>query len=500
MPACTSNSVSEDEKQLHGTSSVCQDLSCQLGIASEMCEPVVSSPTGSKTLSGSPPYLNDTNRNHISPLHDATVSVKNCKEIKNWKLVGQESTVTVVIKKGIDGMNTCSFPIFISAFLKEKDGKVDAAKVVKVSATEYEVRFRPTSEAVHQLIVTANGEHVTGSPFELKVKNDLKRKSELQMVKRGRRKKIKLAQRLEFSVESLGQKGNKTGCFDNPHSVAMDNSGNLVVSDCNNHRVQILRHDGHCMKCFGGNGVSGNKLHAPCGVAVDHNGHIFVCDSGSTKVKKFSENGELLTMFGTEGCKPGELKFPVGVAIHSDNSIIVSDYTNNCIHVFNPDGSLNFDFGIEGVKDGRFKSPCGVAVSAEGHIIVCDAGNNRVQVFDPRGNFLFKFGSEGSNCGEFRFPRGVAVNSRGHMIVSDSCNYRLQIFSPTGQFLNKIDGRFKLFHCPVGVAVNEDDVVFVCDWSGHKLEVIKFELPGEFHSVLTVSKRIVLLSMFQLLL
>ena len=41
-------------------------------------------------------------------------------------------------------------------------------------------------------------------------------------------------------VRTIGSEGTEPGQFKNPHAVAVDATGNVVVADFNNNRVQIL--------------------------------------------------------------------------------------------------------------------------------------------------------------------------------------------------------------------------------------------------------------------
>lgn len=51
-----------------------------------------------------------------------------------------------------------------------------------------------------------------------------------------------------------------------------------------------------------------------------------------------------------------------------------------------------------------------------------------VSVFTSEGQFMTSFGTRGEGQGEFKCPRGLAVNNEGVIYVCDYYNNRLQAF------------------------------------------------------------------------
>jgi len=115
---------------------------------------------------------------------------------------------------------------------------------------------------------------------------------------------------------------------------------------------------------------------------------------------------------------------------------------------------------------------------------------------------LMKFGSSGSGEGQFNRPSGVAVDSDGIIYVADWLNDRLQVFDPDGNFVTartgdatiskwgkeKLDAnaemwqereraygmeREKDFWGPTGVAVDDEDRIFVVESARNRLQVYR---------------------------
>ncbi len=112
--------------------------------------------------------------------------------------------------------------------------------------------------------------------------------------------------------------------------------GHIIVSDCQNHRVQVFTCSGDFLHSFGSFGSADGQFQLPCGVAVDNKeGHIIVADDHSNRVQVFTGQGAFVHSFCVE--QPtclrtfGSLLF-YGIAVDREDNIIVAN--NNCIKVF----------------------------------------------------------------------------------------------------------------------------------------------------------------------
>ncbi len=77
------------------------------------------------------------------------------------------------------------------------------------------------------------------------------------------------------------------GTFSLPEGVAVDDDGNVYVTDTFNNRVEIFDADGKFISMFGKNGDGPGDLERPKGIAVDSDGHIWVVDAATEPGKSF---------------------------------------------------------------------------------------------------------------------------------------------------------------------------------------------------------------------
>lgn len=132
----------------------------------------------------------------------------------------------------------------------------------------------------------------------------------------------------------IGWRGKEDGLFNFPSFLAVAPNGNIVVSDTQNGRVQILDPDGRFLRRFGEFGDSPGMFARPKGVAVDSEGHIYVVDAAFNNIQIFDDEGRILMAFSSYGVSRGEMILPSGIAIDKDDYIYVVDSWGRRVEVF----------------------------------------------------------------------------------------------------------------------------------------------------------------------
>jgi C1A family cysteine protease len=278
--------------------------------------------------------------------------------------------------------------------------------------------------------------------------------------------------------------------FSKPNSVAADLSGNYVVADTYNNRIQVVSPSGQFIRFIGnlgvdlsGNPISGSgncQFNLPHGVAVDLSGNYVVADTYNHRIQVISSSGVFIRNIGyyaTTG--NGNFKAPNGVAIDLSGNYIVADSGNDLIQVISPLGVFQRQFSSytnlsQSNNPINFNNPKAVAIDLSGNYVVVNTDSNRVVVISPLGNFIRQFGSGGSMVGDgtLNYPTGVAVDLSGNYLVADSLNNLIQIFTPSGAFHSEL-GSISLksivssipgpFNSPQGVAIDKTGKYIIAD-------------------------------------
>jgi DNA-binding beta-propeller fold protein YncE len=131
-----------------------------------------------------------------------------------------------------------------------------------------------------------------------------------------------------------GAPGGDFGQFSFPTMAAVDDKGNVYVSDTLNSRVQKFDVKGNFVTSFGQLGTAWGEFDKPKGVALDSFGNLYVVDSGWSNIQIFNPKGQVLLFFGGRGPIPGMMKNPISIAIDKKNRIYVGDYLNHRIGVY----------------------------------------------------------------------------------------------------------------------------------------------------------------------
>jgi sugar lactone lactonase YvrE/Flp pilus assembly protein TadD len=250
-----------------------------------------------------------------------------------------------------------------------------------------------------------------------------------------------------------------------PAGVALDNTGNLFISDTGNSRLRMVNPAG-TITTVAGNGKRGysgdggpatSAALIPVGVAVDGAGNLFI--AGAFRLRKVNPAGIITTVAGDgRCCKLGdggpatsaELNGPTGVAADNAGNLFIADLGNHRIRKVNAGGTIITVAGGGTPGDvGGYSGDGGPATSAQlnwpvfvtvdnaGNLFVGDRGNNRIRKVNSAGIITTVvgngaggyFGDGGPVTGtsvELRRLGGVAVDAAGDLFIADSNNNRIR--------------------------------------------------------------------------
>lgn len=240
----------------------------------------------------------------------------------------------------------------------------------------------------------------------------------------------------EFLREWGGQ-GAAPGQFNEPWGLAVDQERSFVyVADTWNHRVQKFDLEGELITQWGtfadtGGQASGaeSQFWGPRDVAVDDEGNVYVTDTGNKRIQKFDPDGKFLAQWGGAGAQLGQFSEPVGIAVSdASGDIFVADTWNRRVQRFDKDFNPVKQWFVQGWDTESVVNKPYIAVDGENNVYITDPEGYRVIEFDRQGKLLVVWGEFGSGDGQFNLPTGIAVGPGGEVYVADSENHRVMQF------------------------------------------------------------------------
>ncbi len=284
--------------------------------------------------------------------------------------------------------------------------------------------------------------------------------------------------------------------LDNPSDVAIDSSGNVYVTDTDNHQIKKFDSSGNFLSKWGASGSGDGQLSAPEGIGIDSSDNVYVADTGNHRIQKFDSSGTFLAKWGDYGFGDGKFNSPTDVAVDLTGDVSVVDSKNHRVQKFDSSGNFDYRWGSQGTGDGQLSSPKFIAVGPSGNVYVTDTGNRRIQKFDSGGSFISTWKAKGSlSSFGFNDLNGIAVDSGENVYAADGLVGTIQKFDSVGNFIAEWGGKgwgvSKLGHLDdsiisdslqfSGVAVSLAGKVYVAD-VGHD-NVRKFDSDGKLVNV-----------------
>lgn len=192
-----------------------------------------------------------------------------------------------------------------------------------------------------------------------------------------------------------------TGRMNFPRGVAVDRNGNAYVADSGNHTIRKVNvATGELSTLAGSAGASGSvngtgaaaRFSGPSDIAVDDAGNVYVTDYNNSTIRRITAAGVVTTLAGQPGVRgsadgPGNVALfdnADGIAVDRTGNVFVSDSNNHTIRKITPAGVVSTIGGVPGVSGfvegpgatARFFVPAGIAVDGNGVIYVVSSYAN----------------------------------------------------------------------------------------------------------------------------
>jgi len=321
--------------------------------------------------------------------------------------------------------------------------------------------------------------------------------------------------------------------LDLPSGLAVDDKGNLYISDRSNNRVRMVNSKG-IIRTVAGNGKDGYHgdnmpalkatLDKPFGLALDKDNNLYIADRGNNRIRKVDGSGLISTVAGDGGfyfigdngpAYRASIAGPTGVAVDDKGNIYIADRSNNRIRMVDKLGMIRTVMGTgqrdyngdsELARETNLHLPFGVVLDKKGDLLVIDRSHYRIRklimkgnkVATLAGNGVKKFGGDGGPAqgANLEFPHGIDVDSKDNVIFADKAHFRIRKITPKG-IISTIVGSgirgnigdggpaLKASIHPFRMRLNHKDEIFFISPSGFVSLVRKVDTKGIINEYIT---------------
>ncbi|HAE37109.1 MAG TPA: hypothetical protein DCG57_00540 [Candidatus Riflebacteria bacterium] len=324
---------------------------------------------------------------------------------------------------------------------------------------------------------------------------------------------------LDFSVfNSKGFEGKGALEFGSPEDLVLTSSGQIIVADYRNNRLQVLNSDGEFIGFVPNIAkIDESKLDAaalearkknleeltalfkkPTGLALNPQGLLYVTLYESDKIAIVDpRNGALTGTLCKSGKGQGELYGPMDIDVSFDGRIAVAEFRNRRVQIMNDEGKcLKELIYQEENKKGVLSAvaPRGVHWTPDGKLVVSYPLFHQVICWNPtEGNVIWRYGGvKGNDKGMLNNPSFITSALGNNLLIADSLNHRIVEITGDGKFYDhhgRRGSRPGALLSPRGMALNREEVLVIADQGNNR---IHFFQPGQTTLMLREVKQMAL--------
>lgn len=277
-----------------------------------------------------------------------------------------------------------------------------------------------------------------------------------------------------------------TARFNLPYGLALDGTGNLYVSEINNHIIRkVVLATGTVSTIAGAAGMSGSsdgagttaRFSAPTGLTTDGAGNLYVADGNYTLRKLVLATGSVSTIAGTAGMS-GSVDGTGAAARFGAIDSIVAGTTGNLYAADRGSQTIRRvvlatgvvttiagTAGMSGSADGtgaaaRFSEPEAVSLDGSGNLYISERSNHTVRKLVLATGLVSTIagspGIAGSVDGtgvaaRFTQPSGLTWDAAGYLYVADKDNSTIRKLALATAAVSTIAGKASMFGSADGI-------------------------------------------------
>lgn len=251
-----------------------------------------------------------------------------------------------------------------------------------------------------------------------------------------------------------------------PHEIRFDHEGSLYIAERDNHVIRKVDGNTHIISMVAGTGVPGfsgdagaatkAQLRQPHSIAFDSEGRLLICDIGNHRIRRLDlMTGIIETYAGTGEGKTTTDGVPVAgtplngprtmaldpagniyLALREGNAVIRIDRKTQRIRRVVGTGEKGYSGDGGPARQAKLSGPKGLAYAPDGSLWIADTENHAIRRVDLKTLVIttrLGTGERGDGpepeplkCKLSR-PHGIFVDDRGVVYVADSEAHRIRV-------------------------------------------------------------------------
>ncbi len=253
-----------------------------------------------------------------------------------------------------------------------------------------------------------------------------------------------------------------------PYEIRFDKAGNLFFVEMQNHLVRRVDAETGVISTVAGTGEQGfsgdggpatqASLNHPHSIALDDSGNLYICDIGNHRVRRVNlKSGGIETFAGTGQRKPtpdgARLKgTPLNgpraldydpqsnqlvLALREGNAVYRIDLKSETLHHIAGTGKQGYAGDGGPAKQAVLSGPKGVALGPGGDLFLADTESHTIRVIRHKSGLIETVVGDGKKgdgpdgdprrC-RLNRPHGIFVDSGGTVYIGDSSNNKVRRF------------------------------------------------------------------------
>ena len=288
-------------------------------------------------------------------------------------------------------------------------------------------------------------------------------------------RRLDLKTRVITTVAGSGKKGYSgdggpatEASLNEPYEVRFDRTGNMYFVEMQNHVVRRVDSKTRLITTVAGTGAAGfsgdggsarqAQFKQPHSLAFDRQGHLLVCDIGNHRIRKIDlRTGVIETLAGNgkrgntqDGTKADEapLNGPralavarngdIYVALREGNAVYRIDARSEKLYRFAGTGDTGYSGDGGAALEARLAGPKALALSRDGSLYMADTENHTIRRIDLKSGVISTVAGTGKRGGgpdgdplrcALARPHGVFAGTDGLVYIGDSEAHRVRVLA-----------------------------------------------------------------------